>query len=185
MTLYKHAALQIGLALLAFTMWTAADSWYLLTKLPLAEVLSVITAVIAGLTIGTVVHEWGHLAGAHWSSSSYAVAKKFGFFVYDFDFENNTMRQFNLMSLGGQLGSWLTIVALFLLIPMDNSGRVMLVGGAFGGAVFGGIIEWPVLRRAQESREPLQELKKIDRAIFKRSSQYAAISVLAFWLLMG
>ncbi len=183
--LYKHAALHIGIALLVFTMWAAADSWYLLTGLAIANALAVITALLAGVTITSVVHEWSHFAGARFSNSSYSIPKKFGTFVYDFDFEKNSLRQFNIMSCAGQVGSWATVIALLMLIPMDNSSRIMLVAGAVGSAVFGAIVEWPVLLRTQQSGQPLQELSKINRQVLKRSGIGATASVLAIWLLFA
>ncbi len=185
MTLYKHAALQMGIALLVFTLWAAADSWYLLTGLAIASALAIITALLAGITLASIVHEWSHFAGARFSNSSYTIPKKTGTFVYDFDFDKNSLRQFNIMSCAGQIGSWATVIALLLLIPMDSSGRVMLVAGAVGSAVFAAMVEWPVLLRTQKSGKPLEELSKIDQQVLKRSGIGASASVLAIWLLFA
>lgn len=185
MTLGKHASLQIGIALIGFTLWTAADSWYLLTGLAIANGLAVVTAALAGVLVSTVVHEWSHLAGVVVSGSAYKVPNKFGLFVYDFDFENNSIRQFNIMSLAGQAGSWAAVIALYLLIPLDNPGRVMLVCAAIGSAVFGGVIEWPVIRRTQVSGKPLEELSKIDDNAFKRGATLGLASGLGLWLLLA
>lgn len=185
MTLYKHAALQMGIALLVFTLWAAADSWYLLTGLAIANVLAMIVALLAGITLASVVHEWSHFAGAKFSGSSYTIPEKIGTFVYDFDFENNSLRQFNIMSCAGQIGSWATVIAVLMLIPMDNNGRIMLLAGAAGSAVFAAIVEWPVLLRTQKSGQPLAELSKIDAQVLKRSGIGATASVLAIWLLFA
>jgi hypothetical protein len=182
MMLFKHAALQFGIALIAFTLWAAADSWYLLTELSIASGLSIVMAAIAGVAVSTVVHEWFHFGGAIASGSAYTIPTKFGFFVYDFDYGKNNLRQFNIMSLAGQAGSWLTVLALWWLIPMDSAGRIMLVCGAAGSAVFGGIIEWPVIRRAQESGDPLAELSKIDAGVLQRSAIGGFGSGLLLWL---
>ncbi len=170
MMLLKHAAVQVGIALAVFTLWTAADSWYLLTDLPIANGLSIILAAIAGAAVSTVIHEWSHFGGAVFSGSAYTIPEKPGFFVYNFDYENNSLRQFNVMSLAGQAGSWVTVLGLWWLIPMDNPGRIMLVCGAVGSAIFGGIIEWPVIGRSQQSGEPLAELGKIDGGVLKRGA---------------
>jgi hypothetical protein len=185
MTLSKHASLQFGIALIGFTLWTAADSWYLLTGLPIASGLAVVTGALAGVLVATVVHEWSHLAGAVLGGSAYRVPKKFGLFVYDFDFENNSVRQFTIMSLAGQAGSWAAVIALCWLIPLDNPGRVMLVCAAIGSAVFGGVIEWPVIRRAQLSGKPLEELSKIDGGVFKRGAACGLASGLGLWLILA
>jgi hypothetical protein len=185
MTLSKHAGLQFGLALIGFTLWTAADSWYLLTGLAIANGLAVVTAALAAVLVSTVVHEWSHLAGAVVSGSAYKVPKKPGLFVYEFDFEKNSVHQFKLMSLAGQAGSWATVIALYVLIPLDNPGRVMLVCAAIGSAVFGGVIEWPVIRRTQVSGKPLEELGKIDNRVFKRGAGWGLTSGLGLWLLLA
>jgi hypothetical protein len=166
-------------------MWAAADSWYLLTGLAIANALAMITALLAGFTLASVIHEWSHFAGARFSNSSYTIPKKFGNFVFTFDFEKNSLRQFNIMSCAGQIGSWATVLVLLLLIPMDNSGRVLLVASAAGSAVFAAIVEWPVLLRTRHSGEPLQELSKINGQVLKRSGIYATASVLAIWLLFA
>lgn len=181
--LAKHAALQFGIGLIAFTLWAAADSWYLLTELPIASGLSIVLAAIAGAAVSTVIHEWFHFGGAIVSGSAYSIPQKFGFFVYDFDYQKNSLQQFNIMSLAGQAGSWLTVFGLWWLIPMDNPGRIMLVCGAVGSAIFGGMIEWPVLRRAQLSGEPFAELSKIDAGVLKRSAMGGFGSGLALWLI--
>ncbi|MEP5763026.1 MAG: hypothetical protein ABJ308_00460 [Halieaceae bacterium] len=183
MMIFKHAALQFGIALIAFTLWAAADSWYLLTELAIANALSVLLAALAGVALSTVIHEWGHYAGARLSDSAHTIPEKFGLFVYDFDYEKNSLRQFNIMSLAGQLGSWVTVFGLWWLIPMDNSGRLMLVCAAIGSAIFGGMIEWPVLRRSQHSGEPLKELGKIDKTVLKRSAIGGIGGAMLLWIL--
>jgi hypothetical protein len=89
------------------------------------------------------------------------------------------------MSLAGQAGSWATVIALYVLIPLDNPGRVMLVCAAIGSAVFGGVIEWPVIRRTQVSGKPLEELGKIDNRVFKRGAGWGLTSGLGLWLLLA
>ncbi len=74
------------------------------------------------------------------------------------------------MSHAGQAGSWLAVLLLYLAVPMDTAGRVMLVCAAIGSAVFAGLIEWPVLRRTRLSGNPLLELARIDRAGLYRSA---------------
>ena len=185
MTQYKHASLHAGIALISFTLWTAADSWYLLTGLAIASGLAVVTGALAGLVVSTVVHEWSHFAGVVLSGSAYKIPKKYGLFVYDFDFKNNSVRQFNIMSLAGQAGSWAAVIALSLLIPLDNPGRLMLVCGAVGAAVYGGVIEWPVIRRTQRSGKPLEELSKIDASVLNRGAIWGLGSGLGLWLLLA
>lgn len=179
---YQHAGVQFAFALLAFTLWAAADSWYLLTELAVASGLAVITAIIAGATVSLVIHEWLHFAGAKAAGAAYKVPEKFGLFVFDFDYASNNLRQFNIMSWSGQLGSVVIVLGLLWLIPLDNSGRVVLVAAAVGNAAFGAAIEWPVLKRAQISGDPLAELSKIDTNVLMRSFLIGVGAGMAFWL---
>jgi len=182
MPVYRHAAVHFPLALVAFTLWAAADSWYLLTGLGIASVLSIITAIVAGTSVSLVIHEWLHFAGAAASGAAYKIPAKQGLFVFDFNYGENSLRQFNIMSWTGQAGSWLIVAALLLAIPLDNAGRVMLVAAAIGNAVFGAAIEWPVLRRAQASGDPLAELSKIDKDVLMRSFLMGVAAAVLFWL---
>jgi hypothetical protein len=42
--------------------------------------------------------------------------------------------------------------------------------------VFAALIEWPVIRRARRSRDPLTELSKIDQRLLSRSFVIASLS---------
>lgn len=183
--LVKHGVIQGTVALAAFSMWAATDAWQAVTQLPLANVLSILTAVIAGITVSTVIHEWFHFAGAKLGGSSYTIPSKTGLFIYDYDYTNSTVRQFYIMSLAGQLGSVVAIIGLYWLIPTDTSGRFMLIAAAIGSALFGGAIEWPVMLRTRHSHNPLAELSKITPGVFGRSLSFGAISGLVVFFGFG
>jgi hypothetical protein len=183
--LFKHAGIHFLVAITALSMWAAADTWYLVTELALANFLSVATAVVAGAAISTVIHEWFHYAGANVSGSTYTIPEKTGFFVYDFDYKESSEAQFRTMSYAGQLGSAVSVIGLLMLVPVDNAGRAMLISAALGSAVFGASIEWPVLMRTRESHDPLAELKKITPEVFKRSLSIGVGSGLLLWLLIS
>lgn len=172
----------VGVAVLA--LWAAADSWYLLTGLSIANVLSVAAAVLAGAVVSTLIHEWCHFFGAIFSGASYNIPAKLGLFVFDYDFEKNSVKQFLSMSIGGQIGGLLAVLLLYFSLPMDNSGRVMLICAAIGSAVFAGLIEWPVIMRARVSGQPQQELGKIDKAGLFRSLRWGLGVAIVLWLLI-
>ncbi len=177
-----HAAVHLFVAVATLTLWAAADSWFLLTGLGLASFLSVLTAAIAGAVVSTVIHEWFHLAGARYSGATYKIPEKPGLFIYDWDFGKNSEQQFNTMSYAGQLGSLLAVILLFVLVPIDNAGRAMLIAGAIGSGLFGASIEWPVLQRTKLSHDPLAELSKITPEVFKRSLSIGVGGGLLTWL---
>lgn len=183
--LFMHALTHFLVGITVLAVWAAADSWYLLTGLALANFLSIATAAVAGAVVSTLIHEWFHYAGAKFSGASYKIPAKRGLFVYDFDFKNSSEAQFNVMSYAGQLGSVVSIVLLFLLVPLDNSGRAMLVAGAIGATIFGGFIEWPVLMRVKKTHQPLLELSKITPAVFKRSLLTGAGGGTIAWLMLS
>jgi hypothetical protein len=181
----KHALVHLVVLVAAFSLWAAADTWLIVTGLALASLLAVLTAAIAGLAVTTVMHEWCHFLGAKLSGAAYKTPRQLGVFVYEFNFEKNTVHQFYMMSLGGQLGGMLAIIILLLAIPLDNSGRYMLVAATAGSVIFAAVIEWPVLRRTRESQQPLVELSRIDRATIKQASLAGISSAAAIWLVFS
>ena len=175
LNLARHAGFHGVLALLALALFAAADSWYTLTGLELALGLSVITGLLAGVTIPTLVHEWFHYLGAKFSGGKYSIPKPLGLFVYDWDFTANSTRQFFVMSLGGTLGSLVAIIFLFQVLPADTAGRAALLAASVGSLGFAGAIEWPVLLRTRKSGEPLSELAKVDLDVLRRSAAVGGI----------
>ena len=184
MTLVKHAAVQYGAALGVFLAWAAADSWYIHTGMILAGALSLVLAALTGFAAATVIHEWFHLLGARSTGAAYKVPDKPGLFIYDYDFAANTLRQFNVMSVAGQLGSWVAVFGLMILFPPETPGRAMLAAGAAASAVFAGVIEVPPLLRAQQSGDPFAELSRIDTGVLKSAGVAGMGTLLLSWYLI-
>jgi hypothetical protein len=173
--LARHAAFHIAIALLALSLFAAADSWYMLSGLGLAEGLSVITGLLAGAALPTLVHEWFHYFGARFAGAQYTIPDKLGLFVYDWKFDSNSTRQFYIMSLGGTLGSLLAIYFLFSALPPASAGRASLLAASVASLGFAGAIEWPVLWRTRSSGNPLAELSRIDLGVLRRSAAIGGI----------
>ena len=173
--LARHAAFHIAIALLALSLFAAADSWFMLSGLGLAQGMGVITGVLAGLALPTLVHEWFHYFGARVSGGSYTIPDKLGLFVYDWKFEKNSVRQFYVMSIGGTIGSLIAIYFLFSALPPESVGRATLLAASVGSLGFAGAIEWPVLWRTRNSGNPLAELSKIDLGVLRRSAAIGGI----------
>ncbi|MBK6286192.1 MAG: hypothetical protein IPJ33_12145 [Gammaproteobacteria bacterium] len=176
---FAHLLLAVAL----LSLWAAADVSQAVTGLALSSLLSTGMAIVAAVVFTTLVHEWCHFLGAKFSGAAYTVPATLGLFVFNFDFARNSLAQFYSMSHAGQAGSWLAVLLLYLAVPMDTAGRVMLVCAAIGSAVFAGLIEWPVLRRTRRSGNPLLELARIDRAGLYRSARIASALTLLLWLL--
>jgi len=176
--LAKQAAVHLGLWLLLFSLFAAADSWTVLTGWSIALVLSLLTGLVAGFITAGVIHEWFHLLGAKLCDGIYTINAKPGPFVFDWNFQENSVRQFFTMSIAGSIGSMLGVILLWSATVPDNPGRAALVAGAMAGLAFAAIIEWPVLLRTRRSRDPLTELSKITPAALKQSAFGSAVTAL-------
>ncbi len=181
--LYKNAALHFGFAALVFSLWLATDSWYTTTGEALASGLSIGLAALVGITWATVIHEWLHLAGARLAGAQVTAAERYTLLVYDYDFASNSLGQFNVMSVAGQLGSWIAVFLLAWLVPADNPGRAMLAAGAIGSAIFAAGVELPPLLRAQRSGDPFTELSKITPTVLGASAVAAVAFAYIAWKL--
>lgn len=176
---------QLFVAAWAFALWAAADAWQALTRLPVATALSVLTALPAGLVFATLVHEWGHFAGARVAGARCTVPAKVGLYAFNYDFAKNSLRQFLAMSWGGQAGGLLAIFALAVLLPLDTPGRCMVLAASVGAFFFAGMIEWPVLARVGRSGNPLAELSRIDRGVIRRGAGAGVAAAALSWLLLA
>lgn len=174
--LVRLAGAQGGFLLLSLCLFAAADSWTAITGLAFASLLGVVTGLLAGLTMTTVIHEWFHLLGARVSGGAYNIPAKVGLFVYDWNFDSNSVKQFYIMSVAGSVGGALSVYLLWNSVPADTLGRASLRGAAVGAFVYAAIIEWPVLLRTRSSGLPLVELSKIDKQVLTRALIGAVVS---------
>jgi len=177
--LVKLAVTHALVFLLALSLFAAADSWNTVTGLGIAGLLCVVTAVLAGVAIPTVVHEWFHFLGARYARAAYTIPTRMGLFVFNWDFGANNVRQFLTMSVAGSVGSVLAVMLLWNAVPADTWGRAVLHGAALASLVYSALIEWPVLRRVRQGGQPLAELSKIDKALLSRSVYIAGAAGIA------
>lgn len=139
----------------ALTLFGAANTWALTSGLALALIVAVAAAYIAGTALSGILHEYGHYSGAVLSGAPHKVLEKPAryFFMFNFDMKNGSTRQALWMSWGGLLGSWLLVVGLFLLLPMDGWASAALVATVLGNAVNASVFEVPVIQQARASGE--------------------------------
>jgi hypothetical protein len=112
----------------------------------------------AGLSIGAGVgaaicaynlHEWGHLIGAHLTRSVYVPAERLiSPFLFSYDAERNTPRQFLIMSLAGFVATALFVAGFVLWMPQDQQAGRIALRGALVLAGLTVIIEFPIFFRA-------------------------------------
>lgn len=114
----------------------------------LASVLS-IGAGVGAAVCAYNLHEWGHLLGAHWTHSVYVPAKRLiSPFLFSYDAEQNTRRQFLLMSLAGFAATALFVAAFVLWMPQDQQAGRIALRGAILLAGLTVVIEFPIFFRA-------------------------------------
>ena len=180
----RHAGFHLAVVVLALCLFAAADSWFTLTGLGLAAALSIVTGLAAGFVFTSEVHEWSHYLGAKFSGGAYSTPDSMGLFVYDWNFKDNTVNQFFTMSIAGTIGSLVGLYSLYAWLPPDTVGRVAVIAGGAASLGFAGAIEWPVLLRTRQSREPFQELAKIDQQVLTRSTVISAVVALLAWQIL-
>ncbi len=181
----KQAAIHLAVWLLSFSMFAATDSWAALTGLALATFINILAGIVAGFVTVNLVHEWFHYLGARLISGHYTITSRPGLFVFDWQFDKNSLQQFYVMSIAGNVGGALGVIALYLAISADNAGRVALIAGAFAGFVLAAFIEWPVLIRTRSSGEPLAELGKLSPRALGVATAGSAIAGLLCWMVLS
>lgn len=114
----------------------------------LAAVLSISAGVGAAICAYNL-HEWGHLIGAHLTHSVYVPAKRLiSPFLFSYDAERNTRRQFLIMSLAGFAATAVFVVGFVLWMPQDQQAGRIALRGAFILAGLTVVIEFPIFFRA-------------------------------------
>ncbi len=183
---FRSAGTRHGLVALAlFLSWTAADSWYLATGLMLANLLSILTALVVGAWLASIIHEWGHFAGAR-LSKSYApiVPDVRGIFMFGFNHGKNTRNQFLAMSLGGNVANWGLMLLVLMLIPIDNGGRAALLAMTFAKAVSVSLFEVPIMMRVMSGADSEQAIEDgLHNGSGDRGTVLGYVSGAAVWLL--
>ncbi len=156
----------------ALSLWAAADTWYQVTGLWLAQVVALGDAILVGLLLAALFHEWGHYAGA---VASGAVTKRhyprsLSFFRFQFDYAENDLRQFHWMTYGGHVLHWSILILLLIMVPLDSLGRIALVSAIFGFIVFATFIEYNVVKDTMNGVDPESRLQALTKRDFQQAS---------------
>ena len=149
--------------LAAMSLWAAANSWFQFSELWIAKTLIVADAIIVGFIVASLFHEWGHYAGAKYSGANTTrfSAKGLSIFRFNFDFEQNTNKQFLWMSYGGQIGNWGILGILFFSLPLTNLAEIVLVSSVFGFCIFALTVEYKIIWEVIRGLEPIASLKNL------------------------
>lgn len=135
---------------LTILMATIGFWWLSLSAEPgttLASVLSISAGVGAAICAYNL-HEWGHLIGARLTHSVYVPAKRLiSPFLFSYDAEHNTRKQFLIMSLAGFAATAVFLAAFLLWMPQDQqAGRIALRAAVFLAGLTV-VIEFPIFFR--------------------------------------
>ena len=144
--LKKHAA-TFGIAAVAsLVLFGAAHTWATSSGLTIALVAGIAAAFIAGMVLSSIFHEWGHYSGAALAGSTIKIADQPSdyFFFLGFNPKSNSVEQALWMTWGGLSGSWLLVLIVALLVPMDSWISAVLLATVVGRAVNASIFEVPI-----------------------------------------
>lgn len=178
-------ARDVGLCAVLLSLFAAADTWSLLTGSGLAGFLSVVDGLIVGAGVASLAHEWGHYTGARLSGGRVPLRPLKSFpQVFDFDYKGCEPRHFMALSIGGNVGHWLMVGLLALLLPLDTTGQIALLSGAVGFAVFGSTVEFPVISRAHSGASPLEALSVIPKNFLRKNGAIGAVAALLVFLVL-
>jgi len=174
-----------GIALAALSLFAAADAWHAVSGLGFATLLSVLDAVVIGVVLGSLAHEWGHFAGARLSGG---IAPTRGirslFPIFDLDMQKSDPSAFRAMSVGGNVGHWAVVLAVLAFLPLDTPGRMALLASSFGFAVAASTTEFPIIGRAFSGASPVESFQGLTGAKLRRDRWIgAAAGVLLFVIL--
>lgn len=146
----------------SLTLWGSANAWATSSGLIIAYASVLAMAIASATVIASIVHEWGHFSGATLSGAIVPVEPKpiRFYFMFNFDMEQNTDKQFLAMSLGGILANWLLVVVLLILVPLNSIGAAMLVAVAVAKAINVSVFEMPIFKRVYDGGVPKEELQR-------------------------
>ncbi len=184
--LLRQGAWHLVAAFLAIGIWAALDSWRELTGLPVATGLSVLAAVLAGIGLSHLFHEWGHFAGARLSGARSPVKPEPAFLMFDFDYQGNSGGQFLCSGIAGSAGNLLLVLLVALSIPLDAPGRSMLLATALGMMAYVALLEWPALLHMFRNRDPIAAMTHgFGRpGVFTRATWGGVATALLVWILL-
>lgn len=106
----------------------------------LAQIAGALTVLSAFL-----LHEWGHWLGARWSGAQiYAPGFIASPFLYNFDAQENSRRQFLLTSVCGFAATGLFLLFFYFGLPADHPGTTIARYGGTALATLTLLFEVPI-----------------------------------------
>ena len=175
----------VALLLAALSLWAAADAWMRLAGRGFAWLLSVADGRLVGVLTAGLFHEWGHFAGARLSGGTAPLTPvTLPLPLFNFDFARSETRHFQAMGVGGNLAHWMVVLLIAIFLPPETAGRVALLAGALGFAVFASAVEFPVISRCHGGAAPIASLAGIRPADLKRNGVLGAVAALLLFSIL-
>ena len=161
----------------ALSIWAAADTWYAVTGLWLAQAVAIGDAILVGLLLTALFHEWGHYVGARSAGANVCrvIPKSLSLFRFKFDYAENDHNQFHRMTYGGHIGHWAITLLIFFALPMDTLSRIALVGGMLGFVAFATFLEYHILRDTWDGADPGKRLAALTEKDFQQAAGVGAL----------
>ena len=132
-----------------------------------------------------MIHEWGHFAGARLSGGTAPLTPvTLPLPLFNFDFARSETRHFQAMGVGGNLAHWMVVLLIAIFLPPETAGRVALLAGALGFAVFASAVEFPVISRCHGGAAPIASLAGIRPADLKRNGVLGAVAALLLFSIL-
>ena len=153
--LKKHAS-RYGMAVVAaLTLFGAAHTWATSSGWPIAFASGLAAALIAGMVLSSIFHEWGHYTGAALAGSNIRILEEpaNNYFFLGFNPRKNSKRQALWLTWGGIGGSWLLVLLIALLIPLNNWMSAVLLATAVGRAVNASVFEVPIAMQTRSGKD--------------------------------
>ncbi|MDG2276880.1 MAG: hypothetical protein P8L31_02905 [Pseudomonadales bacterium] len=162
----------IAVAFAALSLWAAADTWHQVTGLWFAQVLAIGDALLVGLLLAALFHEWGHYFGARAAGATVCRKAPEGLSLlrFDFDYASNDHRQFHWMTYGGHVLHWSILLLLLIALPLDSLSRIALAGSVFGFIVFATVIEYNIVKDTWTGTDPGERLSQITSQDFEQAT---------------
>lgn len=184
--LLTQAGWHLAAAVSAVMLWGAGDSWRIVSGLAAASFMAAVASVVFGIVMTLIVHEWCHFAGARASGAISPVKAKPALLMFDFDYTNNSVRQFLVMSVGGSVGNWLLVLLVAWLIPIDSASRALLLAVTAAMAVYVAILEWPIIAAVRRGVAPGTALAEGfgKPGVFRRANTAGVVTAALLWWLL-
>jgi hypothetical protein len=157
-TLAAHLASHGAVALLLVGTLMLAEARAAIDPAGLPGYLAAGLAVLVGLGLSHIIHEWCHFLGAKLAGATVQLKAAPHPLFFDFDFSANTPAQFLCLAAGGLLGNGLLLAVVALWVAPDTLVMTSLLAAVAGQLVFVLMLELPVPLAVIAGREPLQAL---------------------------